>query len=409
MRKSALLGILLTGVLLAQHALTQQPAPAKKPASPAPAFVPLPKDIQCSLQGVSFMSVVGAHGQMENTNGKVESVSCWIVARGEDQKKDIPLASNEITHDIITTKDFGRLKMTPENSVISAGSSLSIRSDKIKPLRAFLLGQAAPTSNESTQTSTKSTPVVSPSPDAASQLPLIVSKVSEQDDYKTLDVLSLVKAYDGTHNIEALAPLERQAVLDVLLRRVVLTRKAAFRFPQINVSESGDHYLVEGKGGLTASGTASGVAPDGHKYQFNSKGVIVLGNGNIMSVGTGQYLISATGISEHALSGGKGSFTIASAGNGLWLVSAEMPRDRIIIGPFGVGGMGDVVFPTGDGTIYGIRGEIKDFFPGLTVHTEGGKTAYFALIANFGVSYLAGDVTIWSDDHPEKKTILSAH
>lgn len=399
-RKSALLWILLAGVLLTQQAFTQQPAPAKKPSAPAPAFVPLPKDIQCSLQGVSFMSVVGAHGQMENTNGKLERVSCWIVAKGEDQKKDIPLASNEISHDIITTKDFGRLKMTPENSIVSAGSSLSIRTDKIKPLRAFLLGGGAST--------TATTPVVTPSPDLSSQLPLIASKVNEQDDYKALDVSSLIKNYDATRNIEALAPLERQAALDVLLKRVVLTHKAGFHFSKVNISESGDHYLAERTGGLTASGTASGVTPDGHKYVFNVKGIIVVGNGQMMSAGTGQDLIPATEISQHALSGGKGSFTIASAGSGLWLVSTEMPRDRIIVGPFGVGGMGNVVFPIGDGTIYGIRGEIKDFFPGLTIHTDGGKTAYFALIANFGVAYLAGDVSIWPDDHPEKKTVLPA-
>jgi WD40-like Beta Propeller Repeat len=149
-------GILLGGVLLAQQALTQQPTPAKKPLTPAPAFVPLPKDMQCSLQGVSFTSVVGARGQMENTNGTVESVGCWIVAKGEDQKKYLPLASNEIAHDIITTKDFGRLKITPENSVTSAGFSLAIRADAIRPLRAFLLHSLVASS-----TATTSAPIYS--------------------------------------------------------------------------------------------------------------------------------------------------------------------------------------------------------------------------------------------------------
>lgn len=134
-----LFGLLLSGVLLAQHASTQQPAPAKMPSTPAPVFVPLPKDIQCSLQGLSFRSVVGAHGQMENTNGTVDSLNCWIAAKGEGQKTDIPLASNDITHEIIATKDFGKLRMAPQNSVSSAGFSLSIRADRMKALRAFLL------------------------------------------------------------------------------------------------------------------------------------------------------------------------------------------------------------------------------------------------------------------------------
>ncbi len=140
----------LAGALFARHGIAQQPALASKPSTAVPAFVPMPRDIQCSLQGLSFMSVVGANGKLENTNGTIGGLSCWIAAKGEDQKKEIPLASGEVLHDVITTKDFGKLKIAPQNSVSSAGFSLSIRADKIKPLRSFLLSQesAAPDTQE---------------------------------------------------------------------------------------------------------------------------------------------------------------------------------------------------------------------------------------------------------------------
>jgi hypothetical protein len=69
-------------------------------------------------------------------------------------------------------------------------------------------------------------------------------------------------------------------------------------------------------------------------------------------------------------------------------------------------GAGDVVFPTGNGTIYGFRGEIKTFFPGLTITTHDGKMAYFALVANYGVVYLVGEAIVSRDEQPGKAITL---
>lgn len=111
---------------------------AGKSSAVVPRFVPMPKDIQCELHGVSYMSVVGANGQMNNTSGSVDGVTCWILGKSPEQKKDIPIVSSTITDGILKTKDFGNLKLSPTNNISSAATGMAIRSDKVQLLRTFL-------------------------------------------------------------------------------------------------------------------------------------------------------------------------------------------------------------------------------------------------------------------------------
>lgn len=134
------LGVLLAGILLAPQALTQQPAPARKAS--APAFVPLPRDIQCSLQGLSYTPAVGAANEAAEGNGAVEHVTCWIAAKTPVQKKDLPLASNTITRGVVLTRNFGRLRIAPTNGGTSSGVAIAIRSNQLPSLKAFLQSTA---------------------------------------------------------------------------------------------------------------------------------------------------------------------------------------------------------------------------------------------------------------------------
>jgi hypothetical protein len=131
---SALSGVLLASMLSGQQALAQQATPAKA----APVFVPLPKDIQCTVQGMSFRSVVGDKGQLINTDGSVDGLTCWVAGKTPEQKNEIPLASTEITRGMLPTRDFGKLKITPTNNINSVGVSIAIRRDKLQSFRAFL-------------------------------------------------------------------------------------------------------------------------------------------------------------------------------------------------------------------------------------------------------------------------------
>jgi hypothetical protein len=132
----ALLGVLLASIFVGQQVYAQKTTPAT--ATAAPLFVPMPKDIQCELSGMSFRSVVGANAQLTETSGSVDGVTCWITGKTPEQKKDVPLASTEITRGIISTKDFGKLRITPVNSIYSAAVSIAIRRDKLPSFRAFL-------------------------------------------------------------------------------------------------------------------------------------------------------------------------------------------------------------------------------------------------------------------------------
>lgn len=126
--------LLCLSAIIGQQANAQSTAPVKA----APVFVPMPKDIQCELSGMSFRSAVGANAQPTETSGSVDGVACWITGKTPEQKKDVSLASNDITRGMLTTKDFGKWKVTPLNSVNSSGLSIAIRHDNLPSLRAFL-------------------------------------------------------------------------------------------------------------------------------------------------------------------------------------------------------------------------------------------------------------------------------
>src|ERR1022692_2517631 len=118
---SALFGVLLASTVIGQQAYAQKTAPT----STAPVFVPMPKDIQCELSGMSFQPVVGANAQLSNRSGSVDGVTCWVTGKTPEQKKDVSLASNDITRGMTTTKDFGKWKVTPQNSIYSSGLSIA--------------------------------------------------------------------------------------------------------------------------------------------------------------------------------------------------------------------------------------------------------------------------------------------
>jgi hypothetical protein len=144
------IGILLGSVLLAQHTLAQQPAPAKKLPAPAPAFVPLPKDIQCSLQFSSARQGAGSNGPVL-LSGTVGSLTCWV-SGNEEHKKPISLVSNDFAQDLrLSSKDFGKLKLAPDHSTIPPGTTVAIHADKIKSLRAFLQASDAPLASDTKQ------------------------------------------------------------------------------------------------------------------------------------------------------------------------------------------------------------------------------------------------------------------
>ncbi|MGD0074732.1 MAG: hypothetical protein ABSD31_10380 [Candidatus Binataceae bacterium] len=109
-------------------------------AKPAPTFIPMPEDIQCSFQGVEFRQIVGSNAM----NGSVEAVTCYPT-KSPEQKKDVPLVSGKITDGTLSTKDFGDFKLNASNNLYSNAIAIAIRNDNVQPLRKFLAPGASPT------------------------------------------------------------------------------------------------------------------------------------------------------------------------------------------------------------------------------------------------------------------------
>jgi hypothetical protein len=124
--------ILLACLSLGQTAFGQKQSPS---------FIPLPKDIDCSLLRTSFSAHADQNGKMV-VSGSVGKFVCWIIEKGNKGKKQVPLASNMISHGMLPTKDFGSI-VIEMSSVIDGGSDspalrLLIHRDKVPLLRDFL-------------------------------------------------------------------------------------------------------------------------------------------------------------------------------------------------------------------------------------------------------------------------------
>ena len=234
----------------------------------------------------------------------------------------------------------------------------------------------------------------------AAALAQIVDTVSARDEYKSINLPEIIKTFDSNHDIAALAPLERQAVLDVLLDRVYMTSSASFKTPLDIAKVEGGYLTEDPKRRLSASGGTNMTLRDGTKIKLTLTGASVKPGGEVFQIGTGTEVPDSHSIAKDSIAV-KGSLTISSALNDtIWIASTELPRDRIAMTGF-IMGM-SLAWPIGDGTIYGFRGRISGFLPGVTISTTNGQTAYFALVANMGLVYLAGEAIVSSTDHPAR-------
>lgn len=91
--------------------------------------------ISCQLQGVSYELMVGPGGRLVNTAGSVNKLLCAFAGA---VSKDVPLSNKQINNGIITTNDFGNIRLDFTNSLTSNGFSMYMRSADQDKLVAFL-------------------------------------------------------------------------------------------------------------------------------------------------------------------------------------------------------------------------------------------------------------------------------
>jgi len=133
LKRSVLFVILLAVVCIGQQVVAQKTIPVNA----APVFVPLPDDIHCFMHDLMSKYSFNTNHESVKTLVSVGKVTCQITGSNSEQEKEIPLATTEITHGMLPTKDFGALMLSTENRP-GAGVTTSIRRDKLQSFRAFL-------------------------------------------------------------------------------------------------------------------------------------------------------------------------------------------------------------------------------------------------------------------------------
>jgi len=137
-RWSAILGFIQFCALSGANALAGQAAAP----SAVPAFVPMPPEIQCRLDGVTRRPTDETSGRLVRIDGTMGSLRCWIGAKFIDLPVEIPLASSEIENGMLATRDFGKFKIV---GVIDENgkAKLAIHRERLSGFRSFLQKRAA--------------------------------------------------------------------------------------------------------------------------------------------------------------------------------------------------------------------------------------------------------------------------
>ena len=136
--------LLCAALALASSISAQQHATTPKPPAAAPIYVPLPEDIQCSFQELSFTKATGTAASPVYPDGTLKALSCWLVGKPPEQRHEIPLASQRITHGVFLTTGFGSIRVTPASGQTSAGPNIAIRRESLAAFRAYLARTDSP-------------------------------------------------------------------------------------------------------------------------------------------------------------------------------------------------------------------------------------------------------------------------
>jgi ankyrin repeat protein len=97
------------------------------------AYLAMPRDIDCSIQGASFYAVSDQYGKV-HSEGSVRSVTCKL---SSGRPKEIPLASQSFKDNRLLTSSFGYFYVDiPDYTTPQA--VFKVRQDKVDALRDFL-------------------------------------------------------------------------------------------------------------------------------------------------------------------------------------------------------------------------------------------------------------------------------
>lgn len=262
-----------------------------------------------------------------------------------------------------------------------------------------------------------------------------IEAVAECSDYGTSSarLSDLVKRVESGESAIELSALERQAVVQVLLRIAEAVKPtfavAAVRPQALEAApDSPAGYFRESTrtdGSLMTQATGTLTSRSGgREFSLEILGTVALvggtwerigGNkdpalamkrgGKLLTAARGRVLMSRSSFTNEMVNptvlGITGSLTISEFDENSLLIETDLPQDRVpMYSPSPEASfVMQPVLPTGHRTVYGIRGTVHDLFPGITVRARDNQIVYLALLRDSGLSYLAGagDITVGSE------------
>ena len=131
-KRSVIFVLLLALGCIGQQAFAQQGTPANQGSE----FVPLPNDFRCSVD--TTINYANRNGELVTTIASAKKLTCQIIGKNHGRKKQIDLVSTEVTGGMLSTKDFGQMKLEVYGSGTNTGVTIAIHRDELQSLREFL-------------------------------------------------------------------------------------------------------------------------------------------------------------------------------------------------------------------------------------------------------------------------------
>jgi hypothetical protein len=213
------------------------------------------------------------------------------------------------------------------------------------------------------------------------------------------DTVSILEAAQKQSGVDVLTPEEISTGLKVLSS----VRKYQQGFGVIRLQGiepiGTTPVIVENALGASSFKMTGTITTGDDRYKLAFAGVIGAGNSAqaLVVAGRGQMLVPGKSLESEGINV-LAHQTVTMRGD-TFLVSAELPGEYVLLeGGMGMSSSFTPKCPMGDGSIFRFRGEVRDFFTGVTFVGDDEFPLCFALLHNSGLTYLCGRGTIKTQD-----------
>jgi hypothetical protein len=226
----------------------------------------------------------------------------------------------------------------------------------------------------------------------------IQAKLAESASATDLNAVELAEVHRTGRLPPGLDPqLGELAIAALAHAATALRGEGSFSIAAIQCHPQAPHRLKLGGG--KAQGEIETRNPDGGEaYVARLSELATDAEGALVMLGTGELLLGASFSTQQEAgytSPIVGSLGVAQIEAGDYVLSAELPSDRLAFQPrVGIGT--SFLLPAGAGTTFRFRGEVDGFFEGWRFEGSSEHPLVFALIENVGLVHLSGVGSVYS-------------